>query len=323
MATGTQKVGFIGLGNVGAKLAGSLLIGGHDLTVCDLDRAHAAPLLEGGASWADTPAEVAMRCDLVITCLPHPTASAEVVEGDDGLLSAFRAGSVWMEMSTTDEAEVRRLADRFAEVDVAAADCPVSGGCHRAATGNISIFAGCDRPVFERLLPLLTTMGRQVLHTGPLGSASVLKVVTNYLATAHLVALTEALVSAAGAGMDLATTYDAIRISSGNSFVHETEGQVILNGSRDIGFTLDLVAKDLGLFQAVADRAGVPLTLSPLLQEMVAGALDRYGPREWSPNLIRGLEEATGLDVRAPGFPAQMVDLEPRSAGVETTSARR
>ncbi len=192
-----QNVGFIGLGNVGAKLAGSLLIGGHDLTVCDLDREAAAPLLERGASWADSPAEVATRCDLAITCLPNPAASAEVVEGDDGLLSAIRAGSVWAEMSTTDEAEVRRLAGRFAEVGVAAADCPVSGGCHRAATGNISIFAGCDRPVFERLLPVLSTMGRQVLHTGPLGTASVLKVVTNYLATAHLAALTEALVTAA------------------------------------------------------------------------------------------------------------------------------
>ncbi len=318
-----ENVGFIGLGNVGAKLAGSLLTGGHDLTVFDLDCEAATPLLEVGARWADSPAEVAARCDLVITCLPNAAASAEVLEGDDGLLSSIRPGSVWAEMSTTDEAEVRRLAARLADVGVAAADCPVSGGCHRAATGNISIFAGCDRPVFERLLPVLTTMGRQVLHTGPLGTASVLKVVTNYLATAHLLALTEGLVTAAAAGMDLATTYDAIRISSGNSFVHETEGQVILNGSRDIGFTLDLVAKDLGLFQSVAERAEVPLTLLPLLQDRVAEALERYGPREWSPNIIRGLEAATGLAVRAPGFPAQLVDLEPRAEGVEVSSSRR
>ncbi|MDN5894688.1 MAG: NAD-binding protein, partial [Nocardioides sp.] len=218
---------------------------------------------------------------------------------------------------TTDETEVRRLALRVAEVGASAADCPVSGGCHRAASGNISIFAGCARPVFERLLPVLSTMGRHVLHTGPLGTASVLKVVTNYLATANLAALTEALVTAAGAGMDLATTYDAIRISSGSSFVHETEGQVILNGSRDIGFTLDLVAKDLGLFQAVADRAGVPLTLSPLLGGLVADAMAHYGPREWSPNIIRGLEEATGIDIHAPGFPAQLVDLELPATGAE------
>ncbi len=315
-----RRVGFVGLGNVGAKLAGSLLRDGYELVVHDLDPTAAIPLLDQSATWATSPAEVARRCTVVITCLPSPAASAEVVEGDDGLLTAMGAGSLWVEMSTTDEAEVRRLAGRLVEVGAAAADCPVSGGCHRAATGNISIFAGCDRAVFERLLPVLTTMGRHVLHTGPLGTASVLKVVTNYLATAHLAALTEALVTATGAGMDPATTYDAIRISSGNSFVHETEGQVILNGSRDIGFTLDLVAKDLGLFQSVADRAEVPLKLSPLLRDLVAEALDRYGPREWSPNLIRGLEDITGLDVRAPGFPAQLVDLEPPATGAEVVS---
>ncbi len=312
-----SRIGFVGLGNVGAKLAGSLLRGGYDLVVHDLDPNAAAPLLESGATWASSPAELASRCDVVITCLPSPAACAEVVEGATGLLEGLREGSVWVEMSTTDEAEVRRLAQRVAEVGATAADCPVSGGCHRAATGNISIFAGCDRPVFERLLPVLSTMGREVLHTGALGTASVLKVVTNYLATANLVALTEALVTAAGAGMDLSTTYDAIRISSGNSFVHETEGQVILNGSRDIGFTLELVAKDLGLFQAVADRAGVPLEVSPLLGDMVTAAMARHGGREHSPNIIRGLEEATGIVVHAPGFPAQLIDLETPVTGTE------
>ncbi len=179
-----------------------------------------------------------------------------------GNVGAKLAGA---EMSTTDEAEVRRLGALVTATGAAAADCPVSGGCHRAATGNIAIFAGCDRPTFERVLPLLTTMGRRILHTGPLGSATVLKVVTNYLASANLVALCEALVTAKAAGMDLNTTYEAIRISSGNSFVHETESQVILNGSRNINFTMDLVVKDMTLFQSVADRAGVPLELSPLI----------------------------------------------------------
>lgn len=315
----TGRVGFVGLGHLGVQLAGSLVRDGHDVVVLDLDRTAAEPLLRSGAGWADTPADLARRCDVVITCLPSPAASAAVVEGPDGLLEGLRPGSVWAEMSTTDEAEVRRLAARVADVGATAADCPVSGGCHRAATGNISIYAGCDRAVFERLLPLLTSMGRNILHTGPIGSASVLKVITNYLATAHLAALSEALVTATAAGMDLATTYDAISISSGTSFVHETEGQVILNGSRDIGFTLDLVAKDLGLFQALADREGVPLELSPLLRQVVADATSRYGPREWSPNIIRRLEDATGLQVTATGFPARLVDTEPSSPGQEIT----
>jgi 3-hydroxyisobutyrate dehydrogenase-like beta-hydroxyacid dehydrogenase len=219
-----RAVGFIGLGNVGGKLAATLLRNGFDLVVRDLDEEAAAPLLAGGATWGSSPRQMARDCDIVITCLPNPAASASVMEAEDGLLAGLRAGAVWAEMSTTDEAEVRRLATLVAATGAAAVDCPVSGGCHRAATGNIAIFAGCDRPVFERVLPVLTTMGRHVLHTGPVGSASVLKVVTNYLATANLVALCEALVTSAAAGMDLATAYEAIRLSSGTSFVHETEG---------------------------------------------------------------------------------------------------
>jgi len=125
-------------------------------------------------------------------------------------------------------------------------DCPVSGGCHRAATGNISIFAGGTRAAFERVLPVLSILGQRILHTGPVGSASMLKVLTNYLCTVHLAALAEALTVAKVAGLDMNTTYEGIRISSGNSFVHETESQVILNGSRDINFTMDLVVKDVG-----------------------------------------------------------------------------
>ena len=317
-----MKIGFIGLGNAGGKLSGSLLRNGHDLTVRDLDRATAQPFLDQGAKWADSPAEIAANCDLIITCLPSPAASAEVMEAEDGILSALTPGKIWAEMSTTDEAEVKRLGTKVQALGAEPVDCPVSGGCHRAATGNIAIFAGCSRDTFERILPVLTTMGRRILHTGPLGSASVLKVVTNYLATANLITLAEALVTSKAAGMDLNTAYEAIRISSGNSFVHETEGQVILNGSRDISFTMDLVSKDIGLFQAVADRAGVPLEMNPLMIRIFKDAEARYGPREFSPNIIRRLEDATGLDIRAPGFPADMVDDEPEEPGYEVVPNR-
>ena len=316
------SVGFIGLGNVGAKLAGSLLRNGVVLTVRDLDRFAAGPFVESGAAWGDSPHAMAQTCDVVITCLPSPAASAAVLEADDGLLAGLGPGKVWAEMSTTDEAEVRRLGSLVAATGATAVDCPVSGGCHRAATGNIAIFAGCDRATFERILPILSAMGRRILHTGPLGSATVLKVVTNYLASANLLSLCEALVTASAAGMDLNTTYEAIRVSSGNSFVHETESQVILNGSRNINFTMDLVVKDMGLFQSVAERAGVALELSPLVLDIFGDAQERYGAREWSPNVIRRLEERTGLDIRAPGFPSELIDDEPEEPGYEVRPRR-
>jgi len=311
------RIGFIGLGNVGGKLAGSLLRNGYDLTVRDLDRETARQFLDEGADWADSPREMAEACDVVVTCLPSPAACSTVMEADDGILAGLSEGKVWMEMSTTDEAEVRRMGELVRATGAQPVDCPVSGGCHRAATGNIAIFAGCEREAFDRILPVLTTMGRRVLHTGPLGSASVLKVLTNYLASANLASIAEALVTATAAGMDLNTTYEAIRISSGNSFVHETEGQVILNGSRDINFTMDLVVKDVGLFDALARKLDVPLELSPLLVKVFEDGRERYGDREFSPNIIRRLEEATGLDVRAPGFPAEIVDDEPEAPGYE------
>lgn len=314
-----MKIGFIGLGNVGGKLSGSLLRNGVDLRVHDLDAALVSKFVAQGAKDGQSAAEMMRTCDAVITCLPSPAASDAVMQE---MLGEVRDGKIWMEMSTTDEAEVKRLGALVIAAGGAAVDCPVSGGCHRADTGNISIFAGCERETFDRILPLLTIMGRRVLHTGDLGSASILKVITNYLATANLVSCAEALTVAKGANMDLATAYEAIRISSGTSFVHETESQVILNGSRDISFTMDLVAKDIGLFQAVADRANVPLQLNPLLIDIFNDGIERFGPRELSPNIIKRLEEVTGLDVTAPGFPAEMTDDEPEEPGAEVPVRR-
>ena len=309
-----MKVGFIGLGNVGAKLSGSLLRNGVDLTIHDLDDARVSDFVARGATRGNSPADLMDNCDIVITCLPSPTISAAVV---DQMLPHVREGKIWLEMSTTDEAEVKRLGALVIARGGAAVDCPVSGGCHRADTGNISIFAGCDRTTFETVLPFLTIMGRRILHTGDLGSASVLKVITNFLATAKLVSCAEALTVAKGAGMDLGVAYEAIAMSSGTSFVHETESQVILNGSRDISFTMDLVAKDIGLFQKVADTANVPLELNPLLISIFNDGIERYGSRELSPNIIKRLEDATGMDIRAPGFPPEMTDDEPEEAGRE------
>ena len=315
-----MKIGFIGLGNVGGKLSGSLIRAGHDVMVHDLNAEFVAGKVADGASDGGSAAQLMQTCEAVITCLPSPAASAAVM---DEMLPHAGPGKIWMEMSTTDAAEVTRLGALVMRRGGAVVDCPVSGGCHRAASGNISIFAGGDRATFERVLPLLTTMGRRILHTGALGSASILKVVSNYLATANLVAVAEVLATCRAAGIDLGTAYDAIAISSGTSFVHETEGQVILNGSRDISFTMDLVAKDIGLFQDVADQAGVKLELSPLLIEIFKDGIARFGPRELSPNIVRRLEEAHGLDVRAPGFPAEMEDDEPEEPGYEVVPRSR
>jgi len=316
------NIGFIGLGNVGSQLAGNLLRHGVNLTVSDIDPQRVAPLLARGARSAVSPRALAAAVDIVITCLPSPAVCAAVMEAHDGVLAGLKPGALWLEMSTTDHAEVRRLAARVEERGATALDCPVSGGCHRAASGNIAIFAGGTRSAFERALPVLAILGQRILHTGPLGTASQLKVLTNYLCTVHLAALAEALTVARVAKLDLNTAYEAIRISSGNSFVHETESQVILNGSRDINFTMDLVIKDVGLFDALARQLGVPLELSPLVLAIFQDGARRYGGGELSPNIIRRLEEACGVRVLGSGFPAQLTDGEPKVPGYEVVPRR-
>lgn len=318
-----MKVGFIGLGNAGGKLAGSLLRNGFDLTVRDLNKEFVDEFVERGAKSGNSPKEMAEYCDVIITCLPSPKACSEVMESKDGVLAGLSNGKIWLEMSTTDEAEIRRIGALVDKVGALPIDCPVSGGCHRANTGNISIFAGCKREVFELALPILTTMGRRVLHTGDLGTASTLKVMTNYLATVNLTSIAEALTTMKALGMDMNVTYEAIKASSGNSFVHETESQVILNGSRDISFTMDLVSKDVGIFNQLAERKGLELEIAPLIVDIFKDGEKRYGSRELSPNIIKRLEERADVEVLGNGFPPEMIDDEPEEDGYEVIISGR
>ncbi len=312
-----MKIGFIGLGNVGGKLAGSLIRNGYSLCVRDLDRSQAEPLLRMGASWGESGRSMAQAADVIITCLPSPAVSAQVMEEPEGVLEGLSQGRIWLEMSSTDADEIRRLGALVETKGAIAMDCPVSGGCHRAATGNIAIFAGGERAAFEKVLPLLATLGRDILHTGPLGTASIMKVTTNYLAGVQLIATGEAFMVAKKAGVDLGVAYEAIRISSGNSFVHETEGQVILNGSYNINFTLDHEVKDLSLFDELGNKFDVPLELSPLCIAIMRDAQQRYGSRAWSSMAVKLLEDDCGDDLRADGFPPTLIDTEDEVKGAE------
>ena len=312
-----MKIGFIGLGNVGGKLASSLLRNKFKLTVRDLDKDHTKDFQNKGAVIANSPKELAQQVDLIITCLPSPKICAEVMEGNDGVIAGISKNKIWLEMSTTDESEIKRLGKLVKERDAIPLDGPVSGGCHRAATGNISIFVGGERNAFEKILPALTVMGRKVLHTGELGSATVLKVITNYLASTHLVALGEAWTVAKKSNLDLSKVYKGIAISSGNSFVHETESQVILNGSYNINFTMDLVLKDTGLFDNLAKRLNAPLEVSPLIVKIFKDGQKKYGSRAWSSMIVKRMEDLNNIDFRADGFPDELIDNEQEEKGYE------
>ncbi len=299
-----MRYGFIGLGNLGAHLAGSLRRNGFALTVHDLSRAAAEPLLAVGAHWADSAQACAEASDAVITCLPSPAASRAVLTGERGVLAGLRRRGAWIEMSTNDRHEIEAIAALAAERGIATLEAPVTGGVHRAASGDITVLVGGDAEVFQAHLPALQAMGGQVFHMGPLGKASVIKVITNMLAFIHLVAAGEALMLAKRGGIDLAQAFHAIKASSGNSFVHETESQLILNGSYNIGFTMELACKDLGLAYQLGRELGVPLELAGLTEQIFRRGEARYGSSAWSTRIVQLLEEAVGTDLRAPGFPA-------------------
>ena len=312
-----MKVGFIGLGNVGGKLAKSLLRNKFDLTVRDLDKDLTKSFSDLGAKVAYSAKELAEQVDLIITCLPSPQICAEVMEGNEGILDGLSENKIWLEMSTTDEAEVKRIGKKVIDKKAIPLDGPVSGGCHRAATGNIAIFVGGERKAFEKILPALTVMGRKILHTGKLGSASVLKVITNYLASVHLVALGEAWTVAKKSNLDLTKVYKGIAVSSGNSFVHETESQVILNGSYNINFTMDLVLKDTGLFDELSKKLKAPLEISPKVVEIFKDGQKKYGSRAWSSMIVKRMEDLNNIDFRAKGFPDELIDNEIEEKGYE------
>ena len=312
-----MKVGFIGLGNVGGKLAGSLIRNNFDLTVRDLDKNLTQSFQDLGATVANSAKELAEKVDLIITCLPSPKICAEVMEAHDGVISGLSENKIWLEMSTTDEAEIKRISKKIIAKQAVPLDGPVSGGCHRAATGNIAIFVGGERKAFDKILPALTVMGRKILHTGELGSATVLKVITNYLASVHLVALGEAWTVAKKSNLDLAKAYKGIAVSSGNSFVHETESQVILNGSYNINFTMDLVLKDMGLFDDLSKKLGASLEISPKVVEIFKDGQKKYGSRAWSSMIVKRMEDINNIEFRAKGFPEELIDNEPEEKGYE------
>lgn len=301
-----MNVGFVGLGNLGGHLAASLLRAGYPLAVCDTDPRAVVRLVAAGAKEAATPKAAAQDADCVITCLPSPRAVTEVVAGPDGVLAGLHAGGTWIDTSTNDPHELQRLAALAADRDIHTLECPVTGGVHRAAAGEITVICGGDEAIFNAHRGLLEAIGGKVFYVGPLGKASVIKVITNMLAFVHLIATGEALMLAKRGGLDLATAFDVISASSGSSFVHETEGQVILNGSYDIGFTIDLALKDLGFAHELGREFGVPLELVSLAEQTFVRARAQYGGQAWSPRVVQLLEDALGTDLRAEGFPAQI-----------------
>ena len=309
-----SNIGFIGLGNVGSRIASNILKGGFKLFVNDLDQSLSKKLIQEGAQWCSDLKNLASQSTIIITCLPSPIAVNNVLTN---LLPFLNTNHLWIEMSTTDESEMIRLSDLCSQKGTESLEAPITGGQHRAENGNIAILVSGKRKNFERVFPLLSEIGYEILYCGKLGNATTLKVVTNYLASINLLSLGEALMVCKKYGLDLATAYHGIRISSGNSFVHETESKVILNGSYDVGFTMDLACKDVGLFDKLTDKYNIPADISKLMNKIFNEGRVKYGDRSLSTSIVKKLEETCNENLRASGFPSKLKDEKPRKKGIE------
>ena len=298
-----MNYGYIGLGNLGGHIAASLIRAGHQVTVYDRDPSLALRLSEMGATVAGSAAEVAAATDHVFTCLPSPTVSELVLSE---ILPKMKPGSTWIENSTLGRDDIVRLGAVAEAAGIRLLEAPVTGGVHLAARGEITVLAGGDADLVDLHRPALEVIGNKLFHMGPLGSAAIIKVITNMLAFIHLVADGEALMLAKRGGLDLKTAWEAITASSGTSFVHETEGQLILNGSYDIAFSMDLALKDLGFAMGFGREFGVPLDLAGMTNQTFVKGKAAYGGEAQSTQIVKLLEDALGTDLRAEGFPARL-----------------
>ena len=308
------NVGFVGLGNVGSKIANNIINNGYKLYVHDLDELKSQSLVSKGAIFCKSIEELVPKVSVLITCLPSPKSVKEVLLK---CVPKFNQKHLWIEMSTTDEKDMKYLSKLVFDKNAEVLEAPITGGQHRAESGNISILVGGSRASFKRSFPILSCIGHQILHCGEIGKASTLKVVTNYLASINLLALGEALMVCKKYGIDLKTAFEGIKISSGNSFVHETESQVILNGSYDVGFTMDLVCKDVGLFDKLTKKYQIPAEVSTLMLEIFQKGREKLGDRALSTSIVKLLEDKCNDNLRASGFPSFLEDKNQKQEAEE------
>ena len=295
-----MRIGFVGLGTMGGAAALNLIKGGHTLTVCDLDRARGERHLELGAKWADTPAEAAAEAEVVFTMVFGPKQIEQVVCGPEGLLSAFRRGQVWIDMTTNQPQLARSLAARVAATGAQAIDAPVTGAVDGARNGNMTQFAGGDEATVERLRPVMELMG-PVHYMGPTGSGSITKLASNQLWAIHATAMGEALVMAVKSGVDLDRAWGALKIGASESWCLHHDAPSVFAGHYDPSFTLDLCQKDLNLIVSACDTAGTAAPLTRLVHDRFELAKETYGGNKGELHVVKLEEDAAGVSLRMDG----------------------
>ncbi len=293
-----MKVGFIGVGNMGNPMAANLLKAGHTMKVTDLRREAAKNLEDAGATWVNSAKELATDTDYVFLSLPMPKDVENIVLSDDGILAVMKSGSTIVDMSTNSPTVVRTLAGKTKAKGVHFLDAPVSGGVRGARNATLAIMAGGEKAVYDKCEPLLKAMGANIFYCGDIGAGNVVKLVNNMLAFIHMMGAAEAMVLGAKAGVDPNVIWQAVKASSGGSFVWESGTRAILRDKLVPTFTIDLARKDIGLATQLAKEFDVPLTMGAAAE----GLIDNYQKTGYAKEdvlaTVKELEKLAGVTVR-------------------------
>ena len=290
-----MKVGFIGLGNMGNPMAANVLKAGHSMTVYDLRREIGRNLEEAGAKWAVSPKDVAAQSEVVLSSLPGPPEVEAVVLGENGVFAGLGKGAAYIDMSTNSPTTTRKIAEIGAAQGFHVLDAPVTGGVPRARDATLTVFVGGEEVDFERFQPLLSKIGKNVFHMGPIGCGNVTKLVNNMMAFINLMGACEGLAIGAKAGVDPQVLLDAIKTGSGNSLILEFGMQAFLRGEAALGFATALATKDIHLAIELGKEVKVPAEVGPLAETLLTRFRDAGHGQDDLLALVRDFVQRSGV----------------------------
>ncbi|MFW2383628.1 MAG: NAD(P)-dependent oxidoreductase [Acidimicrobiales bacterium] len=294
-----ERIGFIGLGNMGGPMCRRLLRAGYEVMVFDINPEALEVAVQAGASAGDSAAAIAANVDLLLTSLPRPDHVETVMSGAEGALATMRPGSIWADLTTNRTTLIEALAAQAPE-GVAVVDCPVTGAVDGARTGKLTLFLGGDDASVARVKPVLEHMGL-VIECGPRGTGNVTKLVTNQLWFIHAASLAEGFALGMANGVSLETLWYAIKESVGDSFVARHDAPSIFAGHYDPSFTLGLCLKDLGLVEELSANVSATLDMTRQAHEQFRKATERYGPDQGELHVAKQIEDDSGLSMRLDG----------------------
>ena len=294
-----MKAGFIGVGQMGARMSMRILEAGYGLAVHDLRKEAANPLLDKGAEWADTPKAMTDTCRVIISCLPTPIQVQDIVYGAKGLMAGWRTGDIYIDMSTNSPAVIRQVAKDAKAKGVSVFDAPVTGGTVGAQKGTLTIMVGGDQARLKEIDAILKTMGSKVIYVGDVGCGNVAKLVNNLISLTCNTISAEALVLGVKAGVDPKVLWEITTSGTANNWNLQQYPQTIFQGNFEPGFRLSLGFKDIGLAMQLGREYGVPLFVGAAVEQSLLEAKTAGFEEKSVDAVILPLERLVGVEVRS------------------------